>query len=58
MTRPTQVIATESSNNILSHKNEEDIQLDRQGDVVGVSGKEGRYGGGGVVNIVDGLRLS
>ena len=30
-------------------KNEEDRQLNRQGDVVGGSGKEGRYGG--VVNI-------
>ena len=28
-------------------KNEEDIQLNIQGDVVGGSGKEGRYGGGG-----------
>ena len=42
-----QVIATESRNNVLSHKkkHEEDRQLNRQGDVVGGSRKEGRYGG-------------
>ena len=50
MIRRAQFIATESRNNVLSHKNEEDRQLNRHGDVVGGSGKEGRYERG-VVNI-------
>ena len=61
MVRHAQVIATESRNNVHSHKNEEDRQLNRQGDVVGGSGKEGRYGGGGgggCKYIVDGSRFS
>ena len=34
-------------------KNEEDSQLNRQGYVVGRSGEEGRYGGGGGVGVVN-----
>ena len=56
MIQHAQVIATENSNNVLSHKNEKDRQLDRQGDVVGGSGKDGRYICG-VKYIVDGSRF-
>ena len=46
MIRRTQVVATESRNNVLSYKNEEDGQINRQGDVMG-QGKRGDMGGGG-----------
>ena len=43
MTRPCYV--TESRNNVLFHKNEEDRQANRQGDVVEGQGKRGDMGG-------------